>query len=426
MKKILLGAACVAAMLSSCSKNEVHYNLETADNAVGFGVYTGITSKASVQSIVETSTIQANGFYVFGYYTAGSDWDTADATATPNFMYNQLINYASEAIGTEESSTGYIAKGSWYYSPVKYWSENEDHYYSFFAYAPEVTSIAALSGNSAVDVPTVTFSLNDLTDMVDFVADVKIDVQSKKDDTEVNSTSASNVEFSLLHETTRVGLTAITNFTSSTTDKEEDDTHVIVKSITFTDDKKDSSGTAISDASLFATGATYTFASTNDSSDSEATPTRGTWSAHSYSADAIDISSLLNKNNPVYGAGETKYPWHNGVDVVNGQSTPTNLLANDDSSLSYLFLIPAASGTSTSTATLTVTYDILTVDSSLAKGYALSENNVKTVTIPTALFAQGTAYNLQLTFYLNEVVLSATVEGWGDLSDITVTADNEE
>lgn len=422
MRKILLCAASVVAVLSSCSKNEVDYNLETADNAISFGVYTGLGETKSADGnnpVTDIDVIQAadSGFYVLGYYTqtAVADWSN-ETTATPNFMYNQNVLYNSTT-------------PSWYYSPVKYWSEDMSDYYSFFAYAPEVdnsigTNIGTLSTNASIGLPYIDFSFTDLSEMVDFVADVQLNKQSGKLHSTVTNDGATEntdgeidkVEFSLLHETTRVSFTAITNITSTSTIN-EDKTYVIVKELSISDNG--------SGGSIFATRAKYTFASENDGT---TTTKRGAWSGHTYSTSSLPLSGLLDKNNKEFGTdGSSAYTENKGVDVENGQSTATNLF-DATSENSYLFLIPPAGSTgSSATATLTVKYDILTEDDALAKKYALSEDNIKTVTIPSGLFKQGQAYNLQLTFYLNEVVLEATVAEWTtEGGTITATADTEE
>jgi len=118
----------------------------------------------ATRSIVnETADLQGTtGFGVFAYYTGSSDWATARATATPNFMYNQQVTYTAT---------------SWQYTPVKYWPNDnnpaddtgatgsqEHSYVSFFAYAPYNGTGLTPSGNTATGAPTVGYTWVNSTD----------------------------------------------------------------------------------------------------------------------------------------------------------------------------------------------------------------------------------------------------------------------
>ena len=153
MKKVYLFAGMAAMMLASCSSND---RLDASPNdpgqqtavrtdAVGFDVYTsrvsgtrygaaGETTTAAIQKAWDQTTDPSNptygGFGVFGYYTDNNDYDQL---ATPNFFYNQLVEY--------DQSNMY-----WNYDPIRYWpneygssaiSDDADRV-SFFAYAPYV------------------------------------------------------------------------------------------------------------------------------------------------------------------------------------------------------------------------------------------------------------------------------------------------
>lgn len=134
MKKIYLFAA-MAAMLASCSSDDVTTEMQTAKQsaenvAVSFEAYVPrTTTRAGKTGKMTTglTELQASGFGVFGYYTNA---DNYDQTFTPNFMYNQCVSGAS-----------------WSYAPLKYWpnefgsgaySDDADKV-SFFAYAPFVS-----------------------------------------------------------------------------------------------------------------------------------------------------------------------------------------------------------------------------------------------------------------------------------------------
>ena len=108
-----------------------------------------------------------SGVGVFAFFTGETTWSTASATAAPNFMYNQLVEYDDY-------------EDLWEYEPPKFWpNDNADaddewatgskakSYLSFFAYAPYVdhtadlgtTGITDLSGNTATGGPKVTYTL---------------------------------------------------------------------------------------------------------------------------------------------------------------------------------------------------------------------------------------------------------------------------
>lgn len=127
MKKNLFFAAAAAALaLASCSSedNLAQQPVAQADNALNFGVYNAVASRAENTS---KNDVQTNGFGVFAYSTEqlGVKDYMNSSNYTPNFMYNQKVS---------------VDPGSdkWVYSPVKYWPNNPDAKLSFFAYAPYI------------------------------------------------------------------------------------------------------------------------------------------------------------------------------------------------------------------------------------------------------------------------------------------------
>ena len=131
MNKKLLFAATVAAMLASCSSDDL--SVQTAakqeaqglENAVSFEALSQRSlTRAGYAGAMDNDQLKDKGFGVFGYYT---DLNEYDQTSTPNFMYNQKVSGAG-----------------WTYSPIKYWpneygsnaqSDDVDKL-TFFAYAP--------------------------------------------------------------------------------------------------------------------------------------------------------------------------------------------------------------------------------------------------------------------------------------------------
>ena len=126
---LILAAAVLA--LAACNKQEAPATVEQdAPQAIAFDsyLYRGVSTRSGFAGELDATSLQAQGFGVFAYYT---DFNAYDDQATPNFMYNQKVEYSG---------------GNWTYSPIKYWpneygstaiSDDMDKV-SFFAYAPYV------------------------------------------------------------------------------------------------------------------------------------------------------------------------------------------------------------------------------------------------------------------------------------------------
>lgn len=122
MKKILtLTAVAAAAMLTSCTSDEIAQTEETEDIPVAFEPY---TVRTRANDAIDTEALKTRGFGVFAYHQGTLSFNQYFTTSSePNFMKNELVTYQE-------------ASESWVYSPVKYWSNNLDDKHSFFAYAP--------------------------------------------------------------------------------------------------------------------------------------------------------------------------------------------------------------------------------------------------------------------------------------------------
>ena len=124
-KSLFFAAAASALMLTACSsENDVVQNApqtqETVAQAVGFDIYTPAATnvtRAGRAGVMTTNIMQQTGFGVYAYQIDDTDTDNEftyttyegnKTTATPNFMWNQQVNYNKTATG-------------WYYSPLKYW-----------------------------------------------------------------------------------------------------------------------------------------------------------------------------------------------------------------------------------------------------------------------------------------------------------------
>lgn len=141
-------------VLASCSSNDKLESSPTPqqpevaleEGVVGFDAYTqrGLTRAGYVGDMdinqLKATPATGGGFGVFGYYTDNKEYDQL---ATPNFFWNQLVEWNTTTT-------------KWEYNPVKYWpneygnsaiSEDYDKV-SFFAYAPYV-AVDASSGKVA-------------------------------------------------------------------------------------------------------------------------------------------------------------------------------------------------------------------------------------------------------------------------------------
>lgn len=376
-KSIYIGIIALATMLmTSCSNDEVYQSLPQ-DDAIEFGTYLG----RDVQSrgvVTDNDFIQ---FGVFAFYTGGTQWATASTTATPNFMYNQEVNKSGTA---------------WEYTPKKYWPTKKEDKITFFAYAPMASAAngIAITDNDAIGTPEVTYTIDEenLDKMADFVADALIDeVRSgESNDAVLDDNDEEVTKFTLNHELTRINIQAKLSadaYGVAAADK----TKVNITDIQFT-------GTG------FATTGTYTFAQTDD--------TRGSWD---YTAAATPVS-IFNTSAASANFVNWALPSEFGTYNTKGVAVPSKTLVPLFKTNEYLFLIPANGLTGTDAShevEMHVYYDIVTYDAALV-GQHSKTSAVKGIKLPVGLLKQGTAYNLTLTFGMNEIVLSAEVADWLD------------
>lgn len=365
-KNFMMGMFALAALaMTSCSMNDV---VRQQDNAINFGTYTGRGVQAKSAELNNTNL---TNFGVFASYTAETDFSD---NSPLNFMFNQLVT----------GSTG----GSWTYSPKKYWPTDQDEKISFFAYAPYATDkcIKVSSVNSHLGCPVINYTLDkDILDQAeDFVADVLVN-EIRTSSSADGDGNQRDVKFNFMHELTRVAFFAQLDRKAYDAGDGNLQTQVNIKNITF-------GGTNL------VTSADYTFAAYDN--------TRGTWNA-TISGSNLDVTKLIERTNENLGE---YVEWGYRLKDTNGQ----NLFGEGD----YLFLIPmnGVTGISAQNVTFTIDYDIVTVDPSLSKGHSVT-SATKVITIPDGFLKQGTAYNFNLTFYLNEVVFDAEVSPWNTPTD---------
>lgn len=368
-KSIYLGIIALATLsLASCSKDEVVERVPQ-QTAIEFGTYLGrdAQSRASQLTTDGTDGVALSNFGVFASYTGQGYWNNH----TPNFMYNQLV---------EKSGS------NWVYSPLKYWPTTKNDKISFFAYAPHTsnatTGVVVKSANNDPAAPVITYTITDgtLETQDDFVTDVLVDEIKAGNGASIDKDDRT-VSFQLKHELTRVGITAKLDREAYSTTDDSKKTHVNIKSIKFK-------------GAQCWTEADYTFATVDNA--------RGTWAPTT--AGVINIATLLNINESVSLGGYTT----DGILLPN--VTAVSLFKDGH----YLLLIPHGGNglVSNGAVQMEVEYDIVTVDSSLAAGHSVTPAT-KIIDLPKDLLKQGTAYQLNLTFGLNEIKLSAEVNVWG-------------
>lgn len=189
----LMFAAVISVMMASCGSSDDMQNdgmsSLTGDMAVNIDCSTQEaqlvqTRAGAVGLIRDDSDLQRYGVGVFAYYTGESTWATVGASTTPNFMYNQFVEYSP--VGLDGSGNDIYG---WVYSPKKYWPNDNQpaddsgatgsvahSYLSFFAYAPYVETpggdygITALTANNATGAPKVTYKwVTDADSQVDLL-----------------------------------------------------------------------------------------------------------------------------------------------------------------------------------------------------------------------------------------------------------------
>lgn len=381
MKKRSLWAiiALAGLTISSCTNDEVIPNT-SVDNAIEFGTYLG--RDAQSRGIVLNN--QFDNFGVFASYTGQDNWTHAN---TSNFMFNQLVENTNSA---------------WTYSPKKYWPTTKNDMISFFAYAPHASQqndgVVVKSGSGDASVPVITYSIaaENLLTQADFVADVLMNV--KKDGTGSSIDSApTSVDFSLVHELTRLGITAQLDRTAFD-NNEANKTKINIKSIKFVGEGE------------FYTSADYVFAATTNG--------RGRWDNKVNGG--LDIAKLLDVATPASDAlGGYIEP---GILLAN--TTSVSLFKKTDTEQNYMFMIPVnESGlTADGKIKMEVEYDIVTVDEALENNH-IATPTTKIIEFPAGSMKQGVAYNFHLTFGLNEVILTANVANWDETGSFESNVD---
>ncbi len=374
MKKMLFAALAFAAIVTSCSKDEVVSENPSLNQAIEFGTYTG---KAVESRGLETTNNNFTQFAVTAYYTGIDAWKE-DIALKPNFMYNQVVSRTT-------------TNADWTYSPIKYWPTVTTDKISFFAHSPKDNTYAALSKNTATGAPTVTVTIPaETNDMVDFIADAIIDETHGVKTNDADNTVRPAVTFTMKHEMTRLALTAQLD------ENLEKESTVVITSIDF----GKSTG-------FFYNKGVYSFPQNNQAE-------QGTWKFNENDNVALNLNNYLDFTVNKEYSGKTYEAATLGLTTA----TPVNLIKGGDSQ--YLFLLPPNSITGLSEAKeVTIKYDIVTKDEKLDAGYSCT-SETKVVKFPATLLGQGKAYKVNLKFFVDKIELSATVKDWEETSNEVV------
>ncbi len=181
IEKTIIGFAFA---LAACGNEGLDFSEQNL-RAVGFGSYTEqFTTRGEVKGAIPDS----GSIGIYAYYHDDSNW-AADAAAnriTPNFMCNQEANFS-------------LKYNAFFYSPLKYWPNEESDKLSFIAYYPytnpdildspekpestDSTGLTPLLTNSSKGLPTFNFTVKDNADYQTdlLVSELKVNMPQSRD-----------------------------------------------------------------------------------------------------------------------------------------------------------------------------------------------------------------------------------------------------
>ena len=372
-KNLMMVLATLA--MAGCSQNEVTDINPDAHRAIGFDVYTGVQTRGAETDLAALKVSDA-GFGFLAYKTEG-DWNTKNADATPDFLYNEHGTWTDGA-----------PTGSWGYNNIRFWPTNTTDKISFFAYAPYEASPAdgsnkgiTLSAQTAKGAPTLDFALtttNNWKNMVDLVTDNRSNIQDQTATS--NAGSPGTVSFKFSHVLTKVADIKVKPDQSLGSDIKIYVTNLeLVPGTNKLQDK-----------------AKYQF---SDGNWADAT------GGASYFKDNQDLSAFLNKKTDVNWCGYKT----SSVDVSD-KDNATSLFPSGQA----LYFIPVNNGNGTTNASdlkLKITYDIVT---KVSESTNVKSTTTKEVDLPKNTFKKGMAHTYTLTIKLNtiKITVDETITPW--------------
>lgn len=381
MKKLLLLTASAVFILTSCAKMENLQKNTDERMPILFGTYNGRPGTKAVSATtygsINTNTLLqgSEGFGVFAFYSDGAanayNGPAASTNFTPNFMYNQLVEYDTD---------------HWTYDPIKYWPNEYNttnaigadvDKLTFFAYAPYVSTvgdegITAFSANTDTGDPTVSFKVpankNNQIDLLWSDADTK---------NMVKPAISTAVHFTFKHALSNLSIIPVavvdkTTIPASSGTDVDAKTVVKINSITIT-------GQFNQEGTLnLATGA---------------------WTS---SAAASDQTVEYSPDTPF------------DVTAINDKAEADTYVTANPGVLPEFMFIPSSSADKDYV--ITINYDFITTDNALNGGKA-TVHNVIHKTLENLEFEQGKKMKLYIGLGMTSVVLSAEVADWTADSD---------
>lgn len=363
MKKVYLFGfiASAALAMTSCASDDTTENGGGNKNAIEFGTYLGRDAQTR-GAVTDNNTLTTNGFGVFATYTGTNDYSTNNYSGKMDFMYNQQVTSSN---------------GSWTYSPLKYWPNNDGDKLSFFAYAPYNVDGVTLSDKAKTGNPTITFKVQD---NVADQKDLTVDAQTNQTKPAVSK----NVTFTFKHVLARVGFNVEAMFDKVNTDA------------TGSKDNKTDNGTK-------ADKTTISVKSVKLIGKFDKTAT-------------IDLATS-NWSDVADAADNVEFTWSTDDFDSKVASDVTTSKQQLNSVKNYAMIIPQ--NFTSKEVKIEVTYTVTTTDDKLDGGKSEITNTV--TSDPFAFnFEQGKAYMFNLHLGMTSVKFDASVSGWDETSDETV------
>ena len=365
-----------ALAMAGCSQNEVTDINPDTHRAIGFDVYTGVQTRGAETDLAALK-VSGAGFGFLAYKTEG-DWNTKNANATPDFLYNEHGTWTDGA-----------PAGSWGYNNIRFWPTNTTDKISFFAYAPYEVSPTdgsnkgiTLSAQTAKGAPTLDFALtttNNWKDMVDLVTDNRSNIQDQTATS--NAGSPGTVSFKFSHV-----LTKVANIKVKPDQTLGSDIKIYVTNLKL-----------VPGSSILQDKAKYQFSD-------------GNWvaatSGASYFTTEQDLSDFLNKT------AKDNWGYKTASVDVSDKDNATSLFPTNEA----LYFIPVNNGNGTTNASdlkLKIKYDIVT---KVGTNTNVTSTTEKEVDLPKNTFKKGMAHTYTLTIKLNtiKITVDETITKWDE------------
>ena len=386
--------------LASCARTQdLDLVPETDQDAIAFDVYTRstVSTKAGFTGDIDEASFKVAGFGVYAY-----------VGTTPDFMRNQHVTYSG---------------GSWVYSPVKYWPNQDTDKIDFFAYAPHIAAapytstadalanandedgILYIPGTDATGDPVIVYkTATDPSNGVDLMFGVAAEAHTSPDVTAglpfLNMTKlklGEKMKFNFKHALTKLVVNVDGYFdevnSGSAGMKEVDaNTRIVVESVSISTDRLASMGTL----NLHNTTANTPKWDLGD------TPV-------TISGYSLPVASNLH-----YVDGNAASVVHFSQQPLGVTKTAQSLMGYgiDGTTAASLMFVPNGAGTGN--LDVTIVYHVITRDSRLETGYNDVRNSItKTITGLTGnAFKPGYLTTLNLHLGLASVKFDADVTNW--------------